>query len=52
MYRLIIMSVGLLLFVYYMHVIAYLFGLLDIKTKKKKTFFKSLIPFYCWFNLK
>lgn len=53
MYRLIIMSVGLLLFLYYTHVIAFLFGIVNnIGSNKKVTLWKCLVPFYFWINLK
>lgn len=53
MYRLIIMSVGLLLFLYYAHVIAFLFGLVKIIGKNQSvSFWKCIVPFYYWFNLK
>lgn len=50
MYRLLIFSVGIMLFIYYAHVIAYLFGLCK-GFEGKDISLKSLIPFYYWFNL-
>ena len=53
MYRLIIVSVGFLLFLYYAHVIAFLFGIVkSIGSNKKVTLWKCLVPFYFWINLK
>lgn len=50
MYRLLILSVGVVLFIYYVHVITYLFGLCK-RFEDKEISLKSLIPFYYWFNL-
>lgn len=53
MYRLIIMSAGILMFLYYAHVIAFLFGL--VKSIGKSTdisFLKCIVPFYYWIKLK
>lgn len=50
MYRLLILSVGVVLFIYYAHVIAYLFGLCK-GFEGRDISLKSLIPFYYWFNL-
>lgn len=53
MYRLIIMSVGLLLFLYYVHVIAFLFGIIkNIGKNKDVSLLKCIVPFYYWINLK
>lgn len=53
MYRLIIMLVGLLLFLYYAHVIAFLFGVVkSIGKNQDLSFFKCITPFYYWINFK
>lgn len=53
MYRLIIMSAGILMFLYYAHVIAFLFGIVRSIGKNKDTsFLKCIVPFYYWINLK
>lgn len=53
MYRLIIMSVGLLLFLYYAHVIAFLFGIVQsIGKNVDVSLWKCMVPFYYWINLK